>query len=261
MNLKRLALSPLYKIYERNLSKVVKSSPPNTIPKHIGIILDGNRRFAKSIDVPLEKGYQLGSDKLEQVLDWLWDINVKVVSVWVFSTENFERDVEQVGTIMQMAEDRTIRIREDKKVHKRGVQIRYSGDLRRLPSSLQDQIKRTEDATKDYDNHILNICLAYGGRAEITHAMKEIATQVQNGNLNVEEIDEAEINKHLYTSGLPDPDLIIRTSGSVRLSGFMLWQASYSELYFSDVLWPSFRHIDLLRAVRDFQARKRNFGT
>ncbi|MHA2502968.1 MAG: polyprenyl diphosphate synthase [Candidatus Kariarchaeaceae archaeon] len=243
------------------MSKQVKASPVETIPQHIGIILDGNRRYAKSIDVPLETGYRIGSDKLEEVLDWLWDINVRVVSVWVFSTENFDRDIQQVGTIMQMAEDRTIRIREDKKVHKRGVQIRYSGDLSRLPTSLQDQIQRTEQATEKYENHILNICLAYGGRAEITHAMKKIASQVQSGNLDVEEINEAEINKHLYTSGLPDPDLIIRTSGSVRLSGFMLWQASYSELYFTDVLWPSFRHIDLLRAVRDFQARKRNFGS
>jgi len=261
MLFKRILLSPLYRIYERNLTKQIKNYASDEIPQHIGIILDGNRRFAKSMDISIEKGYQIGSDKLEEVLDWLWDLKVRVVSVWVFSTENFDRDLEQVKTIMEMAEDRSIRIREDDKVHKRGVKIRYSGDRSRLPASLIEQINKTEEATSKYQNFILNICLAYGGRAELTHAMKKIAMNVKTGDLNVEQIDEDLINEHLYTNGLPDPDLIIRTSGSIRLSGFMTWQASYSELYFTDVLWPSFRKIDLLRAIRDFQARKRNFGT
>jgi len=256
-----MLLSPLYHIYERTLVNQLKSNDEDTIPQHIGIILDGNRRYAKSLGIPIPKGYKMGSDKLEEVLDWMWDLDIKVVSVWVFSTENFNRDEHQVQTIMDMAEDRTIRIRKDEKVHDRKVQIRYSGDRSRLPASLQDQIKMTEEATRDYDNHILNICLAYGGRAELTHAMKKIATNIQSGALDIDQINEDLINDHLYTNGLPDPDLIIRTSGSVRLSGFMTWQSSYSELYFTDVLWPSFRRIDLLRAIRDFQARKRNYGT
>ena len=260
MVLKRILLSPLYRIYEKSLANQIRKSKLEHIPQHIGIILDGNRRFAKSLDIPLSKGYEIGSDKLEEVLDWLWDLNVKVVSVWVFSTENFERDLDQVKTIMGMAEDRTIRIREDTKVHQRGVRIRYSGDRTRLPMTLQEQILKTEEATSKYDNFVLNICLAYGGRAEITNAMKTIAKNVKRGSLNVDQIDEELINEHLYTNGLPDPDLIIRTSGSIRLSGFMTWQSSYSELYFTDVLWPSFRKVDLLRAIRDFQARKRNFG-
>lgn len=260
MVLSRLLLSPIYQLYERNLLHRIKSNN-REIPKHIGIILDGNRRHAASQGISLSKGYELGSEKLEEVLEWLWDLGVKVVSVWVFSTENFSRDVEQVQTIMDMAEQKTIRIREDEKVHSREVKIRYSGEMQQLPKSLRDQINKTEEVTEDYTNHTLNICLAYGGRAELTQAMKKIAHNVKLGNLDIDQIDEDLITQHLYTNGLPDPDLIIRTSGSVRLSGFLMWQSSYSELYFTDVLWPSFRRIDLYRAVRDFQERKRNFGS
>ncbi|MHA2032314.1 MAG: polyprenyl diphosphate synthase, partial [Candidatus Kariarchaeaceae archaeon] len=214
----------------------------------------------RSLRIPYEVGYEIGSNKLEEVLEWIWDYNVKVVSVWIFSTENFDRDIDQVSTIMKMAEDKTKKIREDEKIHDRGVQVRYSGDLTRLPESLRKQIDQTEEATEKYSNHILNVCLAYGGRAEITSAVKKIANMVENGNLSINQIDEDLITEHLYTNGLPDPDLIIRTSGSARLSGFLMWQSTYSELYFTDVLWPHFRKIDLLRAIRDFQGRKRNYG-
>ncbi|MHA2099485.1 MAG: polyprenyl diphosphate synthase [Candidatus Kariarchaeaceae archaeon] len=257
MALKRIFLSPLYRIYEKALRKQVLNV---TTPQHIGIILDGNRRAARSLRIPYEVGYEIGSNKLEEVLEWIWDYNVKVVSVWIFSTENFDRDIDQVSTIMKMAEDKTKKIREDEKIHDRGVQVRYSGDLTRLPESLRKQIDQTEEATEKYTNHILNVCLAYGGRAEITSAVKKIANMVENGNLSINQIDEDLITEHLYTNGLPDPDLIIRTSGSARLSGFLMWQSTYSELYFTDVLWPHFRKIDLLRAIRDFQGRKRNYG-
>lgn len=229
-------------------------------PQHIGIILDGNRRAAKSLRIPMEIGYEIGSEKLEEVLEWLWDLGVKVVSVWIFSTDNFDREIDQVSTIMKMAEAKTKKIRDDKKIHDRGVQVRYSGDLTLLPESLRQQIDITEETTENYSNHILNVCLAYGGRAEITFAMKKIANLVANEKLTVDQIDEELITEHLYTNGLPDPELIIRTSGSARLSGFLMWQSTYSELYFTDVLWPHFRKIDLLRAIRDYQGRKRNFG-
>ena len=257
MSISRLIMNPLYKLYERSLSNQVKGKE---IPQHIGIILDGNRRHALSSGFPMHKGYEMGLNKLEVVLEWLWDFNVKVVSVWIFSTENFSRDAEQVSTIMKMAEEKTRLIREDKKVHERGVMIRYSGDRSLLPDSLKDQIDKTEERTKDYNNHILNICLAYGGRQELTSAIKKISHHVENGNLKSSDIDEDLITQYLYTYGLPDPDLIIRTSGSVRLSGFLMWQSTYSELYFSDVLWPAFRRLDLLRAIRSYQGRKRNFG-
>lgn len=257
MPLSRILLKPLYALYETTLRRQIDEKD---IPQHIGIILDGNRRHAKSIGIPMKQVYEIGSKKLEQVLDWLWELNVKVVSVWIFSTENFNREANQVSQIMKMAEEKTKKIREDKVTHERKVQIRYSGDLILLPKSLQEQIDKTEEITEMYDKHILNICLAYGGRAELTAAVKKIATHVKNGKLDIELIDEDLITQHLYTNGLPDPDLIIRTSGSVRLSGFLMWQSTYSELYFTDVLWPSFRKIDLFRAIRDYQMRKRNFG-
>lgn len=255
--MKRIFLSPLYNYYENNLKKSILKGDR---PRHIGIILDGNRRGALSLGVPLKKGYEIGSNKLEDVLDWVWDLDVKVISVWIFSTENFSRDIDQISTIMKMAEEKTKQIREDHKIHSRGVQIRYSGDRTLLNESLRDQIDQTEAATEHYKNYILNVCLAYGGRAEITSAMKKIANLVKNDKLTIDQIDEDLITEHLYTNGLPDPDLIIRTSGSARLSGFLMWQSTYSELYFTDVLWPYFRKIDLFRAIRDFQGRKRKFG-
>lgn len=257
MDFKRIFLSPIYTIYENNLKKeILKGS----LPQHIGIILDGNRRGAIARGLPVEAGYELGSKKLEEVLDWVWELEVKVISVWIFSTENFTRDEDQVSTIMKMAEEKTIQIREDSKIHSRQVQIRYSGDRNLLHESLKEQIDETEAVTENYNKYILNVCLAYGGRAEITAATKKIASLVQNGKLTIDQIDEDLITEHLYTNGLPDPDLIIRTSGQARLSGFLMWQSTYSELFFTDVLWPNFRKIDLYRAVRDFQGRKRNFG-
>lgn len=255
---KRFLLSPVYRIYEYSLYKQVKSK--EKLPHHIGIIMDGNRRQARAFGINLNKGYELGAEKLEIVLDWMWNLGIKVVSVWVFSTENFQRESQEIASIMEMAEKKTIEIRESRKIHERKVKVRYSGDLSLLPKSLQEQIKRTESETENHSNHILNICLAYGGRAELTSAIKKIASNVEKGNLLAEDIDENLVEQYLYTNGLPDPDLIIRTSGSVRLSGFLMWQSIYSELYFTDVLWPSFRKVDLFRAIRDYQGRKRNFG-
>jgi len=260
MKLKRILLNPIYHLYEYSLQKQINHKTNKNLPNHIGIILDGNRRYAKSIGLSLDLAYEAGSNKLEQVLEWLWDLGVKIVSVWVFSTENFNRDEQQIQTIMKKAQEKTIEIRDDKKIKDRKVQIRYSGEIKRLDESLQNQIKITEESTKNHSNHILNICLGYGGRQELTSAIRNIAKKIQSGNIDVNDIDENLIHEHLYTNGLPDPDLIIRTSGSVRLSGFMTWQSTYSELYFTDVLWPNFRKVDLLRAIRAFQARNRNYG-
>ncbi|MCH8906285.1 MAG: di-trans,poly-cis-decaprenylcistransferase [Candidatus Heimdallarchaeota archaeon] len=257
MRILRFALGPMYALYEKTLRREITNKH---LPQHIGIILDGNRRHATSIRIPLKLGYEMGSDKLEEVLDWLWDFDIKVVSVWIFSTENFTRDADQISKIFEIAEQRTEKIRGDSKIHGRGVQVRYSGDLTRLPASLQKQIDKTEEATEKYTNHILNICLAYGGRQELIEATKKIAKLVKDGHLTYDDIDEELITQHLYTNGLPDPDLIIRTSGSARLSGFLMWQSAYSELFFTDVLWPNFRKIDLYRAIRDYQGRRRNFG-
>lgn len=207
-----------------------------------------------------ERGYKIGANKLEEVLEWAWDLKIKAISVWIFSTENFQRSDEEKKVIFRLARENAIKIREDKRVHQRKIQVRFSGEIGMLPEELQEEFRKTEEATKDYTDYILNICVAYGGRKEIVNAVKKIAKHVKDGKLDIEDIDEELIATHLYTTGLPDPDLIIRTSGEVRLSGFLLWQGVYSELYFTDVYWPLFREIDFLRAIRSYQLRHRRFG-
>ena len=248
----------IYKLYERKLSSEIRSKP---IPKHIGIILDGNRRASKMLGVDYKTGYELGAEKLEDVLDWCWELDVKVITCWVFSTENFSRPDDQVKSIMKLAIENLRRLREDKRIFKNQVKVKVLGRLNLLPENVQQEIKMTEDATKTHENFILNICMAYGGRAEIVDALKRIFDKVKEGNISFDDIDEELISNHLYTNGISDPDLIIRTSGEERLSGFLLWQSAFSEYYFAEVHWPLFRQIDLWRAIRTYQRRQRRYGT
>ena len=250
--------SLLYGIYEWSLKKNVLST--QNVPKHIGLILDGNRRGATLIGISEKQGYQRGADKFEEVLDWCFEIGIKIISVWIFSTENYKREMKKVKKIMELAEEKTKKIRTNKRIHKQKVKVIFSGERDQLTHSLLEEIKKTEARTRNYENYILNICIAYGGRAEIISAVKNIAQKVKDNTLAVEDITEDIFSKQLYTNGLPDPDLIIRTSGEIRLSGFLLWQCSYSELYFTDIFWPLIRKIDFLRAIRVYQSRKRNFG-
>ncbi len=247
----------VYKIYEKKLYSEIKN---NVIPQHIGIILDGNRRASKKLGLGIEDGYELGADKLEEVLDWCWKLGVKVVTCWIFSTDNFSRPKDQVEIIMKLAVHKLRMLREDKRILKNQVEVKVLGRLNLLPKELQEEIKITEKTTEKFDNFRLNICMAYGGRAEIVDALKQIVLKTAEGHLDSNELNEELISKHLYTNGLPDPDLMIRTSGEERLSGFLLWQSAYSEYYFVDVHWPLFRKIDLWRAVRTYQRRQRRFG-
>lgn len=247
----------VYKLYEKTLAAEIKGKP---VPNHIGIILDGNRRASKKLGIDYEEGYELGAKKLEEVLNWCWELNVKVVTVWVFSTENFNRPKNQVDSIMRLAGEKLEVLRKDKRTHKYQIKVNILGRSEMLPEEVQKEIEKTEKATENYDNYKLNICLAYGGRAEIVDALKKIILKMQKGEINAEDINEELISKHLYTSGLPDPDLVIRTSGEERLSGFLLWQSAFAEYYFVDVHWPLFRKIDLWRAIRTYQRRSRRFG-
>ncbi len=248
----------IYKLYERKLSSEIRSK---SIPKHIGIILDGNRRASKMLGIDYKTGYELGAEKLEEVLDWCWELDVKVITCWVFSTENFSRPDDQVKSIMKLAIENLRRLREDKRIFKNQVKVKVLGRLNLLPENVQQEIKMTEDATKTHENFILNICMAYGGRAEIVDALKRIFDKVKDGDISFDDIDEELISNHLYTNGISDPDLIIRTSGEERLSGFLLWQSAFSEYYFAEVHWPLFRQIDLWRAIRTYQRRQRRYGT
>jgi tritrans,polycis-undecaprenyl-diphosphate synthase [geranylgeranyl-diphosphate specific] len=248
-----------YRFYERWLWHQVKSGAK---PEHIAIILDGNRRWASNKDLGPWFGHEKGAEKVELLLDWCLKLDVKSMTIYAFSTENFRRTKTEIEEIMRISEEEFRKILTDERIHRDKVRVTFIGRVKLLPESLQQLMMDVEKATQNYNDHFLTIAFAYGGRAEIVDAAKKIAEEVQNGELVPEKVDEQMFEQYLYTSHLPkqDPDLIIRTSGEERLSGFLLWQSAYSELFFLDVYWPDFRLIDLLRAVRTFNKRKRRFG-
>lgn len=254
-----LSVIGAYKLYEKWLWHQVKSGVK---PEHIAIILDGNRRWASKKTLNPWFGHEKGAEKVEQLLDWCLRLDVESITLYAFSTENFRRSKNEIEGIMRIAEEKFRKILTDESIHKNNVHVKVIGRVGLLPKSLQQLIIDVERATENYDEHFLNIALAYGGRAEIVDAARKIAEKVYEGKLGPENIDEQTFEQYLYTSHMPkqDPDLIIRTSGEERLSGFLLWQSAYSELCFLDVYWPDFRLIDLLRAVRTFQKRMKRFG-
>jgi tritrans,polycis-undecaprenyl-diphosphate synthase [geranylgeranyl-diphosphate specific] len=256
---KFLSVIGAYKAYEKWLWMQVKNGVK---PDHIAIILDGNRRWANSQELNPWLGHKKGAETVEQLLDWSHMLGVKYITLYMFSTENFSRSSKEVEQIMNIADEKFRKILTDERIHKNKVHVKVIGRTNLLPQSLQDLIANVEKTTEHYNNYFWNFAFAYGGRAEIVDAAKTIAKKVKNGELAVDDVTESTFEKYLYTSHMTkaDPDMIIRTSGEERLSGFLLWQAAYSELLFLDVYWPDFRFIDLLRAIRTFQNRKRRFG-
>jgi tritrans,polycis-undecaprenyl-diphosphate synthase [geranylgeranyl-diphosphate specific] len=257
---KLLSVIGAYKLYEKWLWIQVKNGSGL---EHIAIILDGNRRWASENDLNPWLGHKKGAETVEQLLDWCEKLNVKFVTLYTFSTENFRRSPEEIEEIMHIAEEKFRKLLTDERIHRNKVHVKVIGRTNMLPESLQNLIIDVEKSTSSYDNQFLNFAFAYGGRAEIVDAAKKIAEKVKSGELDLNDVDETTIEKYLYTSHMPkqEPDLIIRTSGEERLSGFLLWQSAYSELCFLDVFWPDFRLIDLLRAIRTFQNRKRRYGS
>ncbi|MEM3823990.1 MAG: polyprenyl diphosphate synthase, partial [Candidatus Bathyarchaeia archaeon] len=237
-----LSLIGAYKVYEKWLWHQIKNGGK---PEHIAIILDGNRRWASEKALEPWFGHEKGAEKVEQLLNWCLKLNVKSITLYAFSTENFNRPRAEVEEIMRIAEEEFRKILTDERIHKNRVRLKVIGRVNLLPESLQQLVRDVEKATQNYNEHFLNIAFAYGGRAEIVDAARKIAENVQSGKLDVQNIDEGLFEKYLYTSHMPkqDPDLIIRTSGEERLSGFLLWQSAYSELCFLDVYWPDFRLI------------------
>jgi len=254
-----LRLLGIYKIYEKRLKSQVKSQGA---PGHIGIILDGNRRWAVNQGLSLEFGHARGANVAEELLDWCHELGVKTVTLYVLSTENLSRRTVEVNEILSLLEVRLGKLLQDERITRYKVRVKAIGQLDLLPKSIRDLLSAIEEKTKDYGDHYLNIAVAYGGRAEITDMVRAVAVEVRNGRLEPEQITEETISNRLYTSFLPnqEPDLIVRTSGEERMSGFMLWQGAYSELVFVDVFWPDFRYIDLLRAIRTYQRRTRRMG-
>jgi tritrans,polycis-undecaprenyl-diphosphate synthase [geranylgeranyl-diphosphate specific] len=249
----------VYSIYYRWLKETIDREEK---PNHIGVIMDGNRRWAKERDLIPWQGHWEGADKVEEFLDWCLELNLKTITLYSFSTENFNREKQEVEELFKLFEKTLEKVLDSDIYQKNKVRIRAIGRIDTLPENLQKLIHKVEELTKDYDRFYLNIAIAYGGRAEIVDAVRVIAEKVKRGYIEPRDIDEQIIEANLYTSHLPypDPDILIRTSGESRLSNFLVWQSAYSELFIVDVFWPSFRKIDLMRSIRGYQMRQRRFG-
>jgi tritrans,polycis-undecaprenyl-diphosphate synthase [geranylgeranyl-diphosphate specific] len=249
----------MYRLYEFWLHRQLdKEHAPN----HVGIILDGNRRWAREhgLEAPWF-GHHKGAKKVMDVMRILWEAGVKVCTLYAFSIENFQRRKDEVAEIMKIAEEKFTEVIDNPDVHRHKVRIKAIGRVDLLPKGLQEAIHAAERETEMYNKHILNVAIGYSGRTELIDAVKAIGKKVEHGEITPSQIDEELIESHLYTNGTPDPDLIIRTSGEERLSGFLLWQSAYSELYFAQIYWPAVRRIDVWRALRSYERRSRRYGT
>ena len=231
------------------------------MPEHVSIIMDGNRRFAWSSNIGRDLGHHHGKEKLKEVMDWILDLEIPYLTVYALSTENMhERPEDELESLYDLYVSGLDEIAADPQIHSRGVKVQAVGRLESLPSKVRDAIDRAESQTAGHSNFLFTICLAYGGREEIVDAVREVATDHAKGELALESIDSAQISARMYTADLPDPDLVIRTSGEERISNFLLWQIAYSELHFTDVHWPSFSKNDLYEALESYQSRRRRYG-
>ena len=248
-----------YRLYERKLEAQIKQ---DRLPEHVAIILDGNRRWAKYHFLANKGAHAIGADKAEQLLTWIYDLRIKITTLYVLSIENLERDKKELENIFDLLGIKLEKLYNDSRIHERQMKIKAIGNIGALPKSIKEILFKLEEETNHYDLTFLNIAIAYGGQQELVEAIRKIAYDVEKKELQISEIDEQSIDSYLYTSHLPqpEPDLILRTSGEKRLSGFLLWQSAYSELVFMDVFWPEFRKIDLMRAIRTFQRRRRRYG-
>lgn len=255
-------VQPAYRLYEHRLLGEVIERP---VPRHVGLILDGNRRYGhrRGLSDP-QSFYALGAQKLDDVLGWCAELRIPAVTLWVCSTDNLNRPPEQVSGILAAVEAKLLSLVHDPQIHRARVRVQAIGRLELLPSRTVAAIHAAREATAGYDGMTLTIAIAYGGQEEIVDAVRVLVEEEAQTGASLAElparITPAAIARHLYMANGPEPDLIIRTSGETRLSGFLLWQSAYSEFYFSDVFWPAFRKIDFLRAIRSYQQRKRRLG-
>uniref|UniRef100_A0A7C3YPK2 Tritrans,polycis-undecaprenyl-diphosphate synthase (geranylgeranyl-diphosphate specific) n=1 Tax=Geoglobus ahangari TaxID=113653 RepID=A0A7C3YPK2_9EURY len=239
------------KLYELKLLREIKRKP---LPKHLAIIMDGNRRFARSKGLPEFMGHVFGSKKAERVLEWCREIGIKTLTMYAFSTENFKRKEEEKKNIFELAKKELKRLIKDERTHKYRMRVKIVGRRELLPPDVLEVVEEVERVTKNYDNYFLNVALAYGGRQEIVDAIRSILKDVKEGKISIDEIDENIFSRYLYSdNGYENVDIVIRTGGELRLSNFLPWQTASSLTYFVDVYWPAFRKIDLLRAIRTWQ--------
>ncbi|HEX7369165.1 MAG TPA: polyprenyl diphosphate synthase [Rhodanobacteraceae bacterium] len=257
----RTLARPLYWLYERRLDRHLDRA---AMPKHIGLILDGNRRFARRIGLDVRQGHSFGVRKLKRFLSWCLEYGVGHVTLFVFSTENFNRAPAEVQYLLDLFVRESAQLLDGLRLETKQVRVKIIGQRHRLPPKVLEASEALEVSTADHQGMLLTIALAYGGREEIVDAVKTLLNEADAHGKTLASVagglNAAQLSAHLYTAGQPDPDFIIRTSGEQRLSGFLLWQSAYSELYFCDVLWPRFRRVDFLRALRNFQQRERRYG-
>ncbi|ALK05361.1 Undecaprenyl pyrophosphate synthetase [Methanosarcina thermophila] len=250
--------SVFYREYEKRLEMEILNSE---IPHHVAVIMDGNRRYAGQLGKTRSYGHAMGAEVTEKVIEWCYEIGIKQLTLYAFSTENFQRSEEEVDGLFNLINEKFLKLYSDPRTHEQEIQVRVIGDRSKLPAFLNESIEKTEKATENYRKFHLNVAIAYGGRQDIIQAVRDIASCISNGKLSLEEVDENLISKHLYPApgvSVPNVDLIIRTGGDERISNFLPWQANGSECaaYFCAPFWPEFRKIDLLRSIRVYQARK-----
>jgi len=246
----------LYGLYERRLAASLRGGD---MPRHIGVILDGNRRWAKSFGEPAATGHQRGADKIAELLEWSEAVGVEVVTLWMLSTDNLARSQRELDELLTIIEDAVRTLAATRRWH-----LQVMGALDLLPARAAAALIEAVDSTADVVGLHVNIAVGYGGRQEIADAVRDLLRENAAAGKSIddlaEDFDVTHIADHLYTKGQPDPDLVIRTSGEQRLSGFLLWQSAHSEFYFCEAYWPDFRRIDFLRALRSYAARERRLG-
>jgi short-chain Z-isoprenyl diphosphate synthase len=246
----------VYGIYERRL---LAELPTDRLPRHVGAIVDGNRRWARWAGADVNDGYQAGADKVIEFVQWCDELDVQVVTLWVLSTDNLGRSGDELSPLLDVITELV-----DRLAAVRRWRILPMGSLDLLPAATVLRLKAAGDATSDIGGMTVNVAVGYGGRHELADAVRSLLVEHASRGTTIEELAEVldvdHIAEHLYTKGQPDPDLVIRTSGEQRLSGFLLWQSAHSEFYFCEALWPDFRRVDFLRALRSYAARERRFG-
>jgi short-chain Z-isoprenyl diphosphate synthase len=258
-----LAMRPidlLYRLYERRLAADLRRR--GGLPRHVGVIIDGNRRWARELGFGAADGHRRGAERIDDLLEWARELGIGVVTLWLLSTENLlQRDETELGDLLGIIEGKVTQLST---AGSSGYRIRPVGQLDALPPATREAMLAAERVSRGHTGGILNVAVGYGGREEIAEAVRRLLLDYGDKGLSLQEasrlVSPDEIARHLYTAGVPDPDLIIRTSGEIRLSGFLLWQSAHSEYYFADTFWPGFRKVDFLRALRSYAQRTRRFG-
>ena len=246
----------IYPVYEARMLRRL----PDNLPKHIGVMLDGNRRWARQVGQDSAHGHRAGAANIEPLLGWCDEVDVEVVTLWLLSTDNLNLPAEELAPLLEIIEEAVSSLADEQRWRLHPV-----GALDLLPSSTAERLKAAEESTRDVDGMLVNVAVGYGGRREIADAVRSLLHEHAAKGTSLEELagilDVEHIADHLYTKGQPDPDLVIRTSGEQRLGGFMLWQSAKSEFYFCEAYWPDFRRVDFLRAIRAYGLRERRYGT